>query len=135
MKTKAITIIRILAAAFTAAAVNTFLHPCRGHMAMKCQRTAHIGAAVLAVIAVVGIIELIARKEHLKLAFAIISAGLSAAVFFTPLLGYCGSAMMHCNTHTMPAFRIAGIVLLVLSAASTASQIYSRSKVRVHEGS
>ena len=52
-------------------------------------------------------------------------AGLSvigaAAIFFVPVLGHCGGAMMHCNTHTMPAFRIAGAVLFVLALISLAA--------------
>lgn len=102
--------------------INTFLHPCRSEMAMKCVRTTYIASAVLAVIIAVDIIGAVIKQNTVRKTVPFISAMLSAALFFVPLLGHCGGAMMHCNTHTMPAIRITALLLLVISLISVIAE-------------
>lgn len=121
MKTKAIFVVNAILSAAAAVAVNTALHPCRSEMAMKCVSTTRTGTVLLAVLTVLSIAALLLKKAGVRNILAGLSVLSAAAVLFVPALGHCGGAMMHCNTHTMPAFRIAGAVLLVLSLISLAA--------------
>lgn len=121
MKTKSLSVISAILSAAAAAAVNTVLHPCRGDMAMKCMSTTKTGTVLLAVLTVLSIAALLAKNAKAQRVLAGLSVIGAAAVFFVPVLGHCGGAMMHCNTHTMPAFRIAGAVLFVLALISLAA--------------
>ncbi len=113
--------------------INTFLHPCRGEMAMKCVRTTHIASAVIAVIIAVNLIEAIIKNDIARKTSSVISVLLSAALFFVPLLGHCGGAMMHCNTHTMPAIRISALLLIVISVIAVITESVSAVRTKVHE--
>ena len=121
MKTKAIFVVNAILSAAAAVAVNTALHPCRSEMAMKCVSTTRTGTVLLAVLTVLSIAALLLKKAGVRNVLAGLSVLGAAAVLFVPALGHCGGAMMHCNTHTMPAFRIAGAVLFVLSLISLAA--------------
>ena len=121
MKTKSLFVVNAVLSAAAAAAVNTVLHPCHGEMAMKCNHTTQVGTVLLVILLVLNIAALIIRKANAQKALASLSVLASAAVFFVPALGSCGSAMMACNAHTMPAFRIAGAVLFVIAAVSLAA--------------
>ena len=89
---------------------------------MKCVRTTYIASAVLAVIIAVDIIGAVIKQNTVRKTVPFISGLLSAALFFVPLLGHCGGAMMHCNTHTMPAIRITALLLLVISLISVIAE-------------
>lgn len=133
MNNKLIPIIKTAAAAATLVGVNTVLHPCSGMMAMKCQRTAHIGSAVLALIVVAGLAELLVNKKFINKLTEVLTSLLSIALFFVPLLGHCGGAGMHCNTHTMPAFRISALIILVFALVGIAKEIYQSTRARGNE--
>lgn len=87
-------------------------------MAMKCMNTTKAGTVLLTILTVLSIAGLLLKKSGAQKVLSGISVLGAAAVFFVPVLGHCGGAMMHCNTHTMPAFRIAGAVLFVLALIS-----------------
>ena len=121
MKTKPLSIVNAILSAAAAVAVNTALHPCRSEMAMKCVTTTRTGTVLLAVLTVLSIAALLIRNAGAHKLLTGLSVLAAAAVFFVPALGHCGGAMMHCNTHTMPAFRIAGAVLFVFTLISFAA--------------
>ncbi len=129
MTNKVISIAGAVIAAASAIAVNTVLHPCRGEMAMQCVRTTQIGTVVLAATVLLYIASLLAKHANLKKILTGLTVLAAAAVFFVPVLGHCGGAMMHCNTHTMPAFRIAGAVLFVDALAVFAAQFLHKKTV------
>lgn len=128
MNTKPLSIAGAVISAAAAVAVNTALHPCRGEMAMKCVHTTQIGTVLLGALAVISIAALFAKRKALRTVLAVLSAVVSAGVFFVPLLGHCGGAMMHCNTHTMPAFRIAGAILFVATILAAAAELLRKEK-------
>lgn len=115
MKTKSLFILNAVLSAAAAVAVNTVLHPCSGEMAMKCNHTTQVGTVLLAVLAILSIAALFVKNAAANKALAALSVIGGAAAFFLPALGHCGGAMMHCNTHTMPAFRIVGALLFIFA--------------------
>lgn len=133
MKLKLIPIIKTTAALLALAGVNTIFHPCSGMMAMKCERTTHIGSAVLAAIATVSLAELLINKKLINKLTGVISSLLSLTLFFIPLLGHCGGPRMHCNTHTMPAFRIAALLLFAVSLTGLVKELLTTSRRTTHE--
>ena len=112
--------------------INTFLHPCQSEMAMKCVRTTHIASAVLAALIDVEIIGAVTKHDTARKTVPFISALLSAVLFFVPLLGHCGGAMMHCNTHTMPAVRISALLILVISLTSVITDTVSSGRKKAY---
>lgn len=122
MKNKAFSITNTVISAASAVAVNTALHPCRSEMAMKCGHTTQVGTVLLAALAVLSIAALLVKNTAVHKLLNGLSVLTAAAVFFVPVLGHCGGAMMHCNSHTMPAFRIAGAVLFVVSVIAFAAE-------------
>ena len=133
MKNKLIPIVKATAAAVTLIGVNTFLHPCSGMMVMKCQRTTNIGSAVLALIIAASLAEMFISKKLIQRLTGVITTLMSIALFFIPLLGHCGGARMHCNTHTMPAFRISALVILAFALAGVIREIISSAGSEVNE--
>ena len=121
MKNKALFVLNAIISAAAAVAINTVLHPCRSEMTMKCMHTTTVGTVLLAVLAVLSVAALAVKEAGVQKVLAGLSAIGAAGVFLIPLLGHCGGAMMHCNTHTMPAFRIAGAVLFVLALIALAA--------------
>ena len=83
---------------------------------------------LLGALTVISIAALFAKKKALRTVLAVLSLIAAAGVFFVPLLGHCGGAMMHCNTHTMPAFRIAGAILFVVAILSAAAELFRKQK-------
>ena len=121
MKTKSLFAVNAVISAAAAIAVNTVLHPCRGEMAMKCNHTTQVGTVLLVILLVLSIAALLIKKAPVQKALAGLSVLGAAAVFFVPALGSCGAAMMACNAHTMPAFRITGAVLFLISVIALAA--------------
>lgn len=128
MNTKPLFLVGAVISAAAAVAVNTALHPCRGEMAMKCVHTTQAGTVLLGALAVVSLAAIFVKQGLLRKVLAVLSAIVSAGVFFVPLLGHCGGAMMHCNTHTMPAFRIFGAILFVIALLSAAAELFRKQK-------
>lgn len=123
MKTKVIYIISAVISAAAALGVNTVLHPCKGEMAMKCVHTTQVGTVVLAVLVILQIAAVLSKNAVIRKVIAGLSVAGAAAVFFVPKLGHCGGAMMHCNTHTMPAFYVAGVILFIASLIAISAEI------------
>lgn len=128
MKTKALSISAAVLSASAAIAVNTALHPCRGEMAMKCSHTTAVGTVLLVILAVLSIASALTKKASVQRILGLLSMIGAAAVFFVPVLGHCGGAMMHCNSYTMPAFRIAGALLFVLILVSQAAGLFRKAQ-------
>lgn len=121
MKTKSLFAINSILSAAAAVAVHTVLHPCRSEMTMKCGHTTQVGTVLLVILTILSIAALLVKKSALQKIFAGLSLIGAAAVFLVPALGHCGGAMMHCNSHTMPAFRIVGAVLFTVSLIALAA--------------
>lgn len=115
MKPRFFFFLNAVLSAASAVAVNTVLHPCSGEMVMKCNHTTQVGTVLLSVMAILSIAALFVKQAAGQKVLAGISAIGGAAAFLLPALGHCGGAMMHCNTHTMPAFRIVGALLFVFA--------------------
>lgn len=130
MKNKTLLIVNAVVAAGAAVAVNTILHPCRSEMPMHCAHTTLVGTVVLAALAALSIGTALMKNPKARKAMLFLIVLGAVAVFFVPTLGHCGGAMMHCNTHTMPAFKITGVLLLVGAVFSfTESFVHKREEI------
>ena len=127
--------VNILIGAFLLIAVNSFLRPCHGMMAMPCEFSAGIACAVLAVMTAVNLVSLLIRRKEVRLASSLLSILSGAALILTPRFGRCQVANMACNLKTFPALKLGGIFVIVFTAVFAAAGIirdHARSSRHVH---
>ena len=135
MKNKISALISIIISAFLITAVNTFLRPCHGVMAMPCEHSTKIACIVLIAVIAASVLRFTSGKTL----FGIISNAVGIAggilLIITPVFGKCQVASMACNMKTFPALRIGGILLILAAAVSVTAEIFkkiSRSKRHAH---
>lgn len=112
-------IINLLISVFVFVGVNTFLHPCSGEKAMRCNYSAIAAALILILIALLGISKVISSENKSLLLFDIVTIASAVELMLIPkLIGSCGMAAMVCNTRTMPALKISSLLLTLISIIS-----------------
>ena len=129
MKKNFTSVLTIAVSLFSAVAVNTFLHPCAGMMRMHCKTTTDTATVIFLLSFITGVVSLFLKSERSRKTAGIVSGILGIILVFVPFMGSCAMETMRCNTHTMPAIRIGGFALFLISVASAVLMFRKRSEL------
>ena len=135
MKNKISALISIIISAFLIIAVNTFLRPCHGVMAMPCERSTKIACIVLIAVVIAAILRIVSGKKLIGIINYAVGIAGGVLLIITPVFGKCQVASMACNMKTFPALKMGGILLILVTAVSVILEILnklSRGKRHAH---
>lgn len=143
MKSKIVGALNILLGAVIAVGTRTFLHVCgggmnsgsmgdsMGEMQMPCAGVPNASLVAGIVLAVLGIIFIIAGKKKVVstlLGLLNVIAGVVVIGIPTFIVGVCGGAHMHCHMVTRPALIIVGAFVVILGIIGAVSKASNYSK-------
>ena len=112
-------IINLLISVFVFVAINTFLHPCSGEKATRCNYSTIAAALILILIALLGISKVISSENKSLLLLDVVTIASAVELMLIPkMIGSCGMSAMVCNTRTMPALTISSLLLTLISIIS-----------------
>ncbi len=90
-----------------------------GLIPMRCTYTARVETIIGVGLTFVSLMLLIAREKETRVFLSIVIAAKGLAVILVPeFIGFCQSPMMPCVSGTVPALRIAGGAVFLLSLIS-----------------
>ena len=115
MKKRISAIMNIIISVFLLIAVQTFLHPCKGDMAMPCNYSTTAAILVLVLIAVLNIGKLFVSESSGRVVLGITTIVAGVELLVIPHLGRCQMATMSCNTKTFPSLTIGAVLIIVLT--------------------
>ena len=119
MKDRITSILCAAMAFFLLIAISTFWQPCRGYVEMPCQRSASVARTGLAVIAALNIAALFIKRKFISPVAQLFTVVGGIGLLLVPKLGSCLPIPgMSCVTHTWPALRVGGLLLISLSLVS-----------------
>lgn len=143
MKSKIVGALNIILGAVIAVGTRTFLHVCgggmnsgsmgdsMGEMQMPCAGVPNASLVAGIVLAVLGIIFIIAGKKKVVstlLGLLNVIAGVVVIGIPTFIVGVCGGAHMHCHMVTRPALIIVGAFVVILGIIGAVSKASNYSK-------
>jgi hypothetical protein len=123
MKKNISAIINIVISAFLIVAVNTFLHPCEGEMAMPCNYNTRTAVMLLIVIIVASAAKLFVKDVRGGAAIGAVSVAAAIEIAIVPQFNRCEGMMMNCNSKTVPALLIGALLIIAVSVIFTVIDI------------
>ena len=133
MKNKVSAVINMIISIFLIAAVSTFLHPCKGEVAMPCNHSVNIAKIILGIVIAVNAIKYAVNKLNVNITVNIAVIAASILLVITPKFGSCTIATMTCNTRSFPALQIGGLLMTAFTLVFTVFEILEKGrKKNVH---
>jgi hypothetical protein len=120
MKKNVSAIISIVISVFLIVAVNTFLHPCKGEMAMPCTYNTRTAVMLLVLILIANAAKLFVGEYKSKLALNIATIAAAAEIAVIPQFNSCEGMMMTCNMKTVPALLIGSLLIIATNIVFSA---------------